>query len=284
MASWSFSSCDAGLPVEQRLALQPGHGEQPVGRVRGHDLGHMHVGLVAQQVAVERDVPGLAAIVELLAQARGDLGMDLVGADGRVEALADGEHQFQLVEIGFERRGHVGILQLGRDLGAVEQRRAMDLAQRRRERGLLVELAELRLPVRPQLRRHAPAHEGPAHGRRIGLQLRKLLGILRRQGIGDGGDELGSLHQRPFQAAQRRLELRRVLVAVESPAEIALAGQLHRQPADRAADPGVAPEPAAEGVGFVVSHSGFLPNEVGAWRFWPRGGQNAWSAKRTEGS
>ena len=119
MASRSLLLLRAALPVEQRLALQPGHGEQPVGRVRGHDLRHVHVGLVAQHVAIERDVPGLAAIVELLAQARRDLGMDLVGADGGIEALADREHQFQLVEVGFERRRHVGILQLGRDLGAV---------------------------------------------------------------------------------------------------------------------------------------------------------------------
>ena len=81
------------LPVEQWLALQPGHGEQPVGRVRGHDLRHVHAGLVAQHVAIERHVPGLAPVVQLLAQARGDLGMDLVGTDGGIEALADREDE-----------------------------------------------------------------------------------------------------------------------------------------------------------------------------------------------
>ena len=246
MASRSFSSCDAALPVEQRLALQPGHGEQPVGRVRGHDLGHVHVGLVAQHVAVERDVPGLAAVVELLAQARGDLGVDLVGADGRIEALADGEHELELVEVGLQRRGHVGILQLAGDLAAVEQRRRDGPGPaRRRTRPPCRSCANFACQSGPELGRHAPAHEGPAHGRRVGLQLRQLAGIFRRQRVGDGGEQLGRLHQRALQPAQRRLQLGRMLVAVEAPAEIALARELGRQPADRGADPGVAAEPAA---------------------------------------
>ena len=82
------------LPVEQRLALQPGHGEQPVRRMRGHNLRHVHAGLVAQQVAIESHVLGLAPVIQLLAQACGDLGMDLVGTDGGIEALADREDEF----------------------------------------------------------------------------------------------------------------------------------------------------------------------------------------------
>ena len=225
--------------------------------MRGHDFGHVHARLVAQHVAIERHVFGLALVVELLAQARGDLGMDLVGADGGIEALADREDQFQLVEVGFQRRGHVGILQLGGGLGAVGQGRAMDLAQGGGERGLLVELRELRLPVGPELGRHAAAHEGPAHGRGVGLQLRQLARIFRRQRVGDGGDELRRLHQRPLEAAQRRPEVRRMLVAVEAPAEVALPRQLDRQAAHRAADPGVAAEPAAEGIAFVLMPGSF---------------------------
>ena len=64
--------------------------------------------------------------------------MDLVGADGGIEALADREHEFQLVEVGFQRRRHVGILQLAGDLACrPAASRAMDLAQRGGERGLL---------------------------------------------------------------------------------------------------------------------------------------------------
>ena len=71
---------------------------------------------------------GLAPVIELLAQARGDLGMDLVGANRRVEALADGEHDLELVEVSLERRGHVRVLQLGGDLAAIRQDGVMDLA------------------------------------------------------------------------------------------------------------------------------------------------------------
>jgi len=129
---------------------------------------------------------------------------------------------------------------------------AMDLAQRGGECGFLLELRELRLPVGSELGRHAAAHEGPAHGRCVGLQLRQLAGIFRRQRVGDGGDELRRLHQRPLQAAQRRPEVRRMLVAVEAPAEIALPRQLHRQATHRAADAGVPTKPAAEGIAFVT--------------------------------
>ena len=59
---------------------------------------------------------GLALIVELLAQARGDLHHDLGGVERRIEALADREQQLQLAQIGFDRRLHVGILQLAGQL------------------------------------------------------------------------------------------------------------------------------------------------------------------------
>ena len=66
--------------------------------------------------AVERDMLGLVDIVELLAQARADLDRDLGGVERRIEALADGKQQLQLLQIGFDRRLHVGILQLAGQL------------------------------------------------------------------------------------------------------------------------------------------------------------------------
>ncbi len=59
---------------------------------------------------------GLVDIVELLAQARADLDRDLGGVERRIEALADGKQQLQLLQIGFDRRLHVGILQLAGQL------------------------------------------------------------------------------------------------------------------------------------------------------------------------
>ena len=46
-------------------------------------------------------------------------------------------------------------------------------------------------------------HEGPAHRRRLALQLGELGGVFRRQQIGDGRHELGDLHQRAFEIAER---------------------------------------------------------------------------------
>ena len=244
-----------GLPVEQWFALQPSHGEQSVGRMRRHDLGHMHIGFFAQHVAIEADVLGFATIVQFLAQPRRDFGMDLVGADRRIETLADCEHELQLIEISLQRRGHVGILQLARHVAAVRQHRAMDLPQRGGERRFLVEFGELGLPVRAQFRGHAAAHEGPAHGRRIGLELRQLARIFGRQGVGNGGEQLGGLHQRPLQAAKGCLQLAGMLVAVQRETEIALPRQLYGEAADRRSDPGVAPEPAAERITLVFLHA-----------------------------
>ena len=56
---------------------------------------------------------------------------------------------------------------------AVRQRRAMHLAERGGGRGLVLEACEASMPVGAEFARHAPAHEGPAHRRRVGLQLRR---------------------------------------------------------------------------------------------------------------
>ena len=130
----------------------------------------------------------------------------------------------------------------------------MHLAERRGERGLLVEAGEPRLPVRPELGRHATTHKGPAHRWRVGLQLGELAGIFRRQRVGNGGEQLRCLHQRAFQAAKSAAQFRRVFVAVEVPAEVALAGEPRGQPTDRGADPGVVAEPPAQRWTFVIRH------------------------------
>jgi len=215
----------------------------------------MHGRLVAQHDAVERGVPRLAPVIQFLAQPLGDLGMDLVGADRRIETLADRENQLELVDVGFQRRGHVGILQLAGGVPAVGQGRAMNLTERSGKRGLLVEAAELALPIWPQLARHAPAHEGPAHGRCVGLELGELAGIFRRQRVGNRGQKLRRLHQRPLQPAQRTLEVGRVLAAIERQTKIALARQLGGQAADGSTDASIAAEPSAETVAFVVCHA-----------------------------
>src|SRR5690606_9044500 len=68
------------------------------------------------------------------------------------------------------------------------------------------------------------------------LKLAQFLGVFPRQCVRDRRQDLGRLHQRPLEAAQRRLKLPRVAVPVEPGAEHAAAGKLRRQPADLAAD------------------------------------------------
>src|SRR5262249_1201455 len=79
---------------------------------------------------VERDVPGLAPVVELLANARADLLGNLGGVDRRVHAPVDRENETELLQIGFDRRLHAGILELTGEGRAVMGARAMHLAER----------------------------------------------------------------------------------------------------------------------------------------------------------
>ena len=114
---------------------------------------------------------GLADIVELLADARADLARDLARVDRRTHPAVERQQDVELGEIGFHRRGHVGILQLAGERLAVEAGRAVHLAERggggRRE----VEAGEARAPIGAELGLHAPADEGRAHRRRLRLQL-----------------------------------------------------------------------------------------------------------------
>ena len=162
---------------------------------------------------------GLADVVELLAQAGGDLDCDLGGVDRRIEALAQRQQQLQLVEIGFDRRLHVGILQLAGKLRAVERARLVHLAERGGGRRMMLEALEFLLPAGAELGLHAALDEGPAHRRRLALQLDQLVGVFRRQRVGNGGEQLRHLHDRPFQPAERRGERERIAAAVLPAAE-----------------------------------------------------------------
>ena len=102
----------------------------------------------------------------------------------RIEPLADREQQLQLLQVGFDRRLHVGILQLAGQQRAVERAGAVHLAERSGGGRLMSKLANLLLPVGAQLGRHAALDEGPAHGRRFALQLVQFGGVFRRQRSG----------------------------------------------------------------------------------------------------
>src|SRR3989442_13246329 len=104
------------------------------------------------------------------------------------------------------------------------------------------------LPARAEFADHTAAHKGPAHRRRVGLQLDQLADIFLRQRVGDRGEELRHLHQWPLDAAERGPEIGGMALAVDRKAEIALAGEPRGEPAHRAADPSIAAHPAGKAV------------------------------------
>ena len=147
----------------------------------------------------------------------------------------------------------------------VERGRPVHLAERGGGRGLEREVLEPALPVRPQLGGHAPPHERPAHGRRLGLQLRQLAGVFLGQGFGDRRQQLRHLHQRTLQAAQRSPQLLGVAGLIDVDAEQALAGEARRQPTHGAGHLGVATNPSGERVlRLAVSHArSAMPSALG---------------------
>jgi hypothetical protein len=110
-------------------------------------------------------------------------------------------------------------------------------------------------PVGTELRHHAPLDEGPAHGRRVALQLLQFGGVFRRQQIGNGRHQLGDLHQRPLEPPQRRRQRARLAGAIRLAAEQPPAGIARRHAADIGADPRIARGAGGEAVLFAV---GFL--------------------------
>ena len=209
----------------------------------------------------------LEIVIELLAQTRRDLLQHLGGLDRRAHAAMDRKQHAELNEVGLDGGLHVRILQLGGERAAIVRSRAMHLAERGRRRGFMLEACELRFPIRSELRRHAPAHERPAHRRRLALELAKLGGIFGRQRFGNGGEQLRHLHDRAFQSAQRRGERGGILVALGIEPEQTPSGDARRHAADIGADLAVAERPRAQSilllVGGAVVHGGTsLPSRV----------------------
>ena len=195
-----------------------------------------------------------APVVELLADAGADLLGDLRGVDHRVHAPVDGEDQLQLPEVRLDRRLHVGILQLAGKRDLVVGASAMHLPERSGGGGMMLEACELFLPSRAELRSHAPPDEGPAHGRRLALQLHQLGGVFGREGIRDGGHQLGHLHDRSLEAAERGGELGCVPAAIEREPEQARSRDARRHAAHVGADARIAGSAGGETVGFAVGH------------------------------
>src|SRR6202050_5407240 len=127
------------LVGQHAAAFEPVEGEQPAGRKRRPCVRHAYATDAFEHHAIERHVLGFAAVIELFTHARADLLSDLGGIDCGVEPPADGEQPLQLLQIGLDRRLHIGILQLAGKQRSVKRAGAMHLPQGRRRRSAVLE-------------------------------------------------------------------------------------------------------------------------------------------------
>ena len=190
---------------EHAAAVEPIEGEQPAGRQLRPGRAARGRCRCRRASPIKRDVLGLAPVVELFAHALADLLADLAGVDRRIDAAADGEQPLQLLQVGFDRRLHVGILQLaGQHLRRRASARDAPGRASRGRRDDVRSSANFFCQSGPSSAHHPPLDEGPAHRRRFALQLLQFGGVFRRQQIGNGRHQLGDLHQRTFEIAERR--------------------------------------------------------------------------------
>src|SRR5262244_794522 len=119
---------------------------------------------------------------------------------------------------------------------------------------MVLEARELGLPVGTEFGAHATLDEGPAHGRRLALQLGELSRVFGRQHIRDGGHELRHLHDRTFEAAECSREFHGIAPAVERDAEEACAGKARSNAPDIGADARIARGAGGEAVLFAIVH------------------------------
>ena len=255
----------------QLFALEPLQRQETAGAQLLVDARHAHERPVGEHHGVEARDLRLAHIVELLAHPLADLAGDLARLDRPADPLVQREQEIELRQVGFDRRRHLRILQFAGDLFAVERPPLVHLAERGRRGGLQVELGEALAPVRPEFGDHPPADEACAHRRRLRLQADQLVGVVGRQRVGDGGQELRDLHHRPLHRAERRGEGARVGIAPAAGQPVHADAGGERAGVD--AETGVARGAGGEAVGFVVlgqnGSSGFLVADTGRRRpFW----------------
>ncbi len=239
------------LESDERLALQPLQREQAPRREALLDSRHAHERPVGEHEPVEPRDLRLALIVEFLAHPRPDLARDFARVDRRADPAAKREQEVELRQVGFDRRSHLGILQLAGERLAFEARRPMHLPERGRRGGLEIEVGEPLAPVRPEFGLHAAAHEGRPHRRRLRLQPHQLAREVRGQRVRDGRQHLRDLHHRALQRAQRRRQ--RLGVRLPRPAAQSVDADARGKRARIDAESRIARRAGAQAIGFVVT-------------------------------
>ncbi len=242
------------------LAVEPLQREQAArGQLLMH-ARHAHEGNVGEHQSVELRDLRLAVIVELLAHALANLARDLARVDRGADAPMQREDEIELREIRLHRRGHLRILQLAREVLAVEAFGAMHLSERSGGRGLQVELRETFAPVRPKLRLHPPPHEARTHRRRLRLKFHELGRVVGGQRVGNGREQLPDLHDRPLHGAERGNE--RLGVALGAAAAQAIDAEPGGESPRADAETRIAGGAGAQAVGFLVAAQAKLLMEM----------------------
>ena len=198
--------------------------QHPAAREPRDHVRHVDEGVVAVGAREAALVLRLVLVVELLHHPLAQLLGDRLGVEAGGEGLGEADDRAGVAQVGVERLGDPRVLDLHRDLAAVEQLGAVDLADRGGGERLVLELGEElgeRLAVVLLLEHLLDLL--PGHRRRVGAQLRQLLlvdlAVLVGEELGvDEGGELAELHRRALHLAERADHLhRRLEVALLEP-------------------------------------------------------------------
>src|SRR5919197_2208376 len=117
---------------------------------------------------------GLELVVELLADPLAHLRRQRLGVQPRGQPLDERYQQHRVAQVGLDRLRDPGVLDLDGDLLAVDGGCAMDLADRGRGEGTLVEVREHVAQWRAELLAQELLQAGERHGRDPVAQRREL--------------------------------------------------------------------------------------------------------------
>ena len=145
----SRSSWGSVADVVEAVAVDPLADEHAPPREAGVHLGHVDEGVAVVGAGEGALVLGLELVVELLEDPLADLAGDRLRVQAGGERLGDPDEDAGVGQVGLERLGDAGVLDLHGDVAAVVQAGAVDLADRGGGGRLAVERREVALQRLP---------------------------------------------------------------------------------------------------------------------------------------
>ena len=148
------------LDLAEAAAVEQVGDEHAAAREPGVDLRHVDERVAAVGALDGAVVLGLDLVVELLGDPLAQLAVERLDVEPGREPLDERQQQREVAQVGLDRLGDAGVLELDRDLVAVERDRAVDLADRGGGERLLLE--GLEVVARPCRRAPPRAACGPS--------------------------------------------------------------------------------------------------------------------------